>query len=146
MRAVDIGIGHDDDAFIAQLVELELPPEPQPSACIKIASVPDCRAFCRMVALATLRILPRKRKNGLRFAVARLLGRTAGGIAFDQENFGVFGLALRTIGEFAGQAQLARRGFAGEVFRLIECARVPRRGKSADRADLCCPCGLPTSQ
>ena len=118
MRAVDIGVGHDDDALIAQVVAADIlrpcrSPAPAPGR-----RVPGSAAAFRPPALATFRILPRKRQDRLGRAVARLLGAAAGAVAFDQENLGARGRIARAIGQLAGQAQLARRGLARDFFFL----------------------------
>src|SRR5205085_11896207 len=53
-----------------------------------------------------------QRKNSLRGAVARLLGRAAGRVAFDDEQLGALRGGVAAVGELAGQAQLARRALA----------------------------------
>ena len=50
------------------------------------------------------------RQDRLGLAVARLLGRAAGAVAFDDEQFGARGIVIGAVGELAGQAQLARAG------------------------------------
>ncbi len=62
--------------------------------------------------------LAAQRQDRLRGAVARLLGRAAGGIALDDENLGALGGAVGAVGELAGQAQLAHRGLARDVLFL----------------------------
>ncbi len=60
-----------------------------------------------------------QRQDRLRVAVARLLGRAAGAVAFDQENLRAARRIARAIGEFARQAQLARRRFAADFLFLF---------------------------
>src|SRR5438552_3038791 len=55
---------------------------------------------------------PAQRQDGLGLAVAGLLGRAAGRIALDDEQFGAVRAAAGAIGELAGQAQLAGRRLA----------------------------------
>ena len=71
-----------------------------------------------MPALATLRILPRSGRIAWLAPVARLLGGAAGGIALDDEDFRALGGGVGAVGELAGQAQLARRGLAGDLLLL----------------------------
>ena len=63
-------------------------------------------------ALATLRILPRKRQDRLILAVARLFGGAARRIALDEEYLAACGGVAATVGEFARQPQPAGCGFA----------------------------------
>src|SRR6185437_2419084 len=51
-------------------------------------------------------------------SVARLLGRAAGAVAFDEKDLGAFGAVARAVGELAREAQLARRRFARQLFCL----------------------------
>ena len=71
-----------------------------------------------MPADATLRILPRSGRIAWLRAVARLLGRAAGGIALDHEKLGAFGGGVGAVGELARQAELAHRALARDVFFL----------------------------
>src|SRR5438552_10615475 len=59
-----------------------------------------------------------QRQHGLRGAVARLLGRTARGIALDDEDFRALRRAIGAIGELAGKPQLAHRALAGNLLLL----------------------------
>src|SRR5260221_405100 len=66
--------------------------------------------------------LAAQRQDRLVLAVAALLGRAAGGIALDDEDLGLGGVALLAIGELAGQR--------GEVQRALsprQLARLARR-------------------
>ena len=92
-----------------------------------------CASLSR-VAEATLRILPRKRQDGLRRAVARLLGRAAGGIALDDKQFRALRRSVRAVCELARQPQLAHRGLARDVFLGACGAGAPRRARSRSRA------------
>ena len=59
MGAVDVGVGHDDDAVIAQLVGVEiLAPMPVPSAVISVP-ISWLDSILSKRARSTLRILPR---------------------------------------------------------------------------------------
>ena len=65
-----------------------------------------------------MRILPRSGRIAWRRAVARLLGRAAGRVALDDEQFRAGRAGVGAIGELAGQAQLAGRGLAGDLLLL----------------------------
>ncbi len=49
-------------------------------------------------------------EDRLGLAVARLLGRAAGAVALDDEQFGALGVVAAAVGELAGEAELARAG------------------------------------
>src|SRR5580658_7099475 len=51
-------------------------------------------------------------------AVARLLGRPAGGVAFDDEDFRALRGGVGAVGELAGQARLAPGGLARDLLLL----------------------------
>jgi hypothetical protein len=122
MRAVDVGVGHDDDLVVAQLSTLKSSrPMPVPSAVI---SVPICSepSILSKRARSTLRILPRKRQHRLEFAVAALLGAAAGRIALDDEQFGFGGIALLAVGELAGQRGDIERALARVSSRALRAA------------------------
>jgi hypothetical protein len=59
-----------------------------------------------------------ERQDGLRAAVAALLGRTARGVTLDNVQLGLRGVALRAVGEFAGQAAAGEGGFSNGFTRL----------------------------
>ena len=78
--------------------------------------------------------LAAQRQHRLVGAVARLLGRAAGRIAFDDEEFGAGGGVLRAVGELAGQPQLAHRGLARRLPFPGAGAPARRRARSPIRA------------
>ena len=116
MRAVDIGIGHDDDLVIAELLEVEL--------------VADARAERRddglelvvAVDLVGARLfdvqhLAPEGEDGLEARVASLRGRAACGVALDDVNFGQRRVGVVAVAQLirhlAGlEAGLAADGFA----------------------------------
>ena len=106
MRAVHIGVGHDDDALIAQIARGYFAPVPQPSACTRSLSSWFC---CSLPAprAGHVQDLAAQGQDRLGGAVARLLGAAAGAVAFHQEDFGAFRRVTRAVGQLAGQAQLA---------------------------------------
>ena len=89
MGAVDVGVGHDHDLVIAQLLEVEL------LAADAGAERLDQRAdFLRAEHPVEARALDvedlaLQRQDRLVLAVAALLGRAAGAVALDQEQFGL---------------------------------------------------------
>ena len=66
-----------------------------------------------------MRIFALERQDGLEAAVASLLGGAAGALSLDQVHFAAVGLALRAVGQLAGQSAAIERAFAaGEVAGL----------------------------
>ena len=135
MCAVNIGIGHDDDAMVA--------------GCIAVVIFADVRANCRnearngvarkrtvQASAFDVQNLTAQGQNRLVFAVARLLGRTACGIALDDEDFRQRGIFARAVGKLTRHAEriehtLAARHFAGLAGSL---ARLERLSRLADDA------------
>ena len=119
MRAVDVGVGHDDDLVVAQLLDVEV------VAADAGAQRRDQRAHLlagqHLVEARALDIedLAAQRQHRLEFAVAALLGRAAGGIALDDEDLGLGGVALLTICELAGQAGDVERALAPRQFARL---------------------------
>src|SRR5580658_8785490 len=62
--------------------------------------------------------LSAQRQDRLRSAVARLLGRAAGAIALNDEDFRAFGGAVGAVGKLAGQAKFPHRSLARDVLFL----------------------------
>ena len=116
MRAVDIGVGHDHDLVIAQLLEIEFVAQPG-------AHRLDQRAhFLRgndPVEARTLDIedLALERQDRLRLAVAALLGAAPCRVALDQEEFAVRGVAVLAVGQLARQRGDAHRALAAHFTR-----------------------------
>ena len=103
MRAVDIGVGHDDDLVIAQFVGIEIVAA-DPGAERGDQSA-DFLARQHLVEARPLDIedFSAQRKHGLIFPVAALLGGAARRIALDEKQFRLGRIALLAIGEFARQ-------------------------------------------
>src|SRR5580700_11076196 len=133
MGAVDIGVRHDDDLVVAQLVGREF------VGADTGAERGDQRAdLLRRQHLVHARPLDvqdfaAERQYGLEFAVAALFSAAAGGIALDDEQFGFRRIAFLTIGELAGQRCDAERAFAGHFPRLAR--GFTRGGRLDDFAD-----------
>ena len=62
--------------------------------------------------------LAAQRQDRLGAAVAALFGGAAGGVTFDDVELGLRGIALRAVGEFAGQAAAGEGGFADRLAGL----------------------------
>ena len=109
--AVDVGVGHDDHAVVAQILVAVFRAR---AAAERLDQVGDLLVGGELVVAGAgdVEDLAAQRQHRLAGAVARLLGRAAGRIAFDDEDFGAGGGILRAVGELAGQPQLAHRALA----------------------------------
>ena len=103
MRAVDVGIGHDDDAGVAQILIAVMQAG---AAAERLDEIGELLVLRKLVLAGGCDVedFAAQRQDGLRGAVARLLGRTAGGIALDDKNFRALGGAVGAVGKFAGKA------------------------------------------
>ena len=118
--AVDIGVGHDDDLVVAQIVRA---PVLAGAAAEGGDQVGQLLVAGELVGggRGDVEDLAAQRQHRLGLAVARLLGRAAGRIALDDEDLGALARVAGAVGELAGQAQLAGRGLAAD---LLACAFV----------------------
>src|SRR5258708_28476922 len=101
MRAVDVGIGHDDDAGVAQIFFAIMR---SGAAADRLHQIGKLRVGRELVlgGGGNVEDFAAQGENGLGLAVARLLGATAGRVTLDDEQFGAFGSGVGAIGEFAG--------------------------------------------
>ena len=130
VAAVDVGVAHDDQLVVAQLVDVE----------VVLADAGAERGDHRLdlvgrqhlveARLLDVQDLPLERQDGLELPVAPLLGRAAGGIALDQEELGELGVALRAVGELAGEVRGVERALAPR-----QVARLARRLAGVGRLD-----------
>ena len=134
MAAVDIGVGHDDDAVIARLVRLEI--LAADAGAERLDQRADLGRGQHLVEAGALDIedLALERQDRLEAAVAALLGRAAGAVALDDEQFALGRVALLAVGELAGQVGDVERALAaGQVARLAR--RLARRRRLDDLGD-----------
>lgn len=109
MRAVHVGVGHDDNLVVPQLVVIGV-------------LLADARAHRgderldflvgeHLVEAGAFRVqdLASQGQNGLRVRVAPLLGRTACGVTFHDEQFGIRRVLALAVGQLAGQ-RVVRKG------------------------------------
>ena len=77
MRAVDIGVGHDDDLLVAQILFVEMRAG---AAAERLDQIGELRVLRQLVLAGggDVQNFAAQRQHGLRAAVARLLGRAAG--------------------------------------------------------------------
>ena len=118
MGAVHVGVRHDDDLVVAQLLDVELLAD---AGAERGDQGADLLAGEHLVDAGALDVenLAAQRQHRLELAVAALLGGAAGGIALDDEQLGLGGVALLAVGELAGQRGDVERALAaGQLARL----------------------------
>ena len=130
MRAVDVGVGHDDDLVIPQLVELELV---APDTCAQRSN--NIRHLFRGEHLVGARPLDVQdftadRQHRLKLALAALFRRTACRVALDDENFRLRRVAILAFRKPAWQAETIERTLAPR-----QIAGLARRFASERRLD-----------
>ena len=111
MRAVDVGVGHDDDLLVAQVLDREARAGLHPHRQREVGEL-LVRRQLRGGGAEHVEDLAPQRQHGLGLAVARLLGRAAGRVALDEEELGALAGGARAVGELAGQPQLLDRSLA----------------------------------
>ena len=135
MRAVDVGVGHDDDAMVARLVGVEVVADVRADGRDQRA---DGVAGQRAVQARALHVedLAAQGQDGLRLAVAGLLGRAACGIALYDEQFGVLRGLGRAVGQLARQRERVQHALAARHLARLACgfAGLERLGGLADDA------------
>ena len=117
--AVDVGVRHDDDLVVAQLVGVEL--LAADAGAERGDQRADLLAAQHLVEAGALDVedLAAQRQHRLEFAVAALLGGAAGAVTLDDEQFGLRRIALLAVGELAGQRIDVERALAaGQLARL----------------------------
>ena len=105
VASVDIRISHDDDAVIAQFVDVEIvAADAAAQGGDERADLGGCQHFVE-ARLLDVEDFSLQRQDGLSAPVAPLLGRAAGGIALDQEHLRERGILFLAVGELAGQTR-----------------------------------------
>ncbi len=99
--AVDVGVRHDDDAVVAELGDVEV--VAADAGAERGDEGADLLAAEHLVEARALDVedLAAQGQHGLVLAITGLLGRAAGGVTFDNEDFRLGGIALGTVGELA---------------------------------------------
>jgi len=117
MRAVDVGVGHDDDLLVAQVVDPEFRAEPDAE---RLGEVVDLLvgAELRRGGAKDVQDLAAQGQERLGGPLARHLGRAPGRVALDDEKLRPLAGLAGTVDELAGQAQLLRRGLARRLLLL----------------------------
>ena len=119
VRAVHVGVGHDDDAVVAQLGDVEVViARGAPGLADAGAQGGDQgQNFVAGQELFVARFfhvqnLAAQGQNGLELAVAPLLGAAAGRVALDDVNLAHRRVFFLAVGQLAGQAHAVQHAFA----------------------------------
>ena len=138
VRAVDVGVGKDDYAVVAQVGEVKM--------------LADAAAQCRDDGLHLsvlenaiqpgalgVEDLAAKREHSLKPAVTALLGAATRAVALDDEQLGPLGVALRAVGQLARQGQAFQCTLADhQIPRPLGCCPRARRGQTFPHDRLGC--------
>ncbi len=134
MRTVHVGVRHDDDFVVAQLLDVE-----RPLALAGADAGADRRDHRADLAVLKHLVEPRllhvdqlaaNRQNRLELSVAPLLGRAAGGVALHDVQLGVGRVAVGAVGQFARQPAAGHRRFADSVAGLARRLAGSGRGQT----------------
>ena len=126
--AVHIGVGHDDDAAVAQLRQVEAAFILAVAVFARFADAGadggdhrlDLRVFEKLIFARFLHVdeLAANRQDRLVTAVAALFRRASGGIALHDVKLGQFRVAFRAIGQLPRQTAASKRAFANRFARF----------------------------
>ena len=118
MAAVDVGVRHEDDLVVADLVRVEVLADPGAEREDERADLRE-REHLVEARLLDVQDLALEREDRLRPPVAALLGRAAGRVALDDEDLRERRIAFLAVGELAGQAGAVERALPpDELARL----------------------------
>src|SRR5262249_23014636 len=127
VRAVDVGVGHDDDAVVAELLDVEV--LRAHTAAKRRDHRLDLVAAEHLVEARLLDVqdLALERQDRLEATVASLLRRPAGRLSLDDVELALRRIALLAVGELAGKRAAVQRALAAdEIARLARCLARPR--------------------
>ena len=111
MGAVDVGVRHHNHLLIAQILLAIVRAGAGAERLHEIGELLVLRELL-LAGGGDIEDFPAQRQHRLRGSVARLLGRAAGRVAFDDEDFRALRGGVGAVGELAGQPQFAHRGLA----------------------------------
>ncbi len=119
VRAVHVGVGHDDDAVVAQLGDVEVVAAGAPPGLADAGAqgrdqrenfIAGQQLF--VAGLFHVQNLAAQRQDGLKFAVAALFGRAPGGVALDDVDLAHRRVFFLAVGQLAGQAHAVEHALA----------------------------------
>ena len=109
--AVHVSIRHDDDAVIAEFFQVEHLADVSAKRNDEIFHFIVVEDFIKACALH-VQNLPSQGKDGLKVAVASLLGASSGRVSLDDVEFALVRIAVGTIGELARERHALERALA----------------------------------
>ena len=128
MGTVDVSVGHDDDAVVAQLFDVEvLAPDRSAERHDQITDLLGTEHAIETGAL-DVEDLAAERQDGLVVSIAPLGGGATGGVALDEEQFGFGRVLLGAILELAGKEVHVERRFAARQLARLAGSLAGRRG------------------
>ena len=135
--AVRVGVGEDDDLAVAQLRQLEVLAEAAADRGHQIGQLLVLEHLGQRRALG-VQHLAAQRQDRLARAVAALLRRAAGRIAFDDEELAALARGVGAVAQLAGQVEARRRRALARHLGLRGAAGLarPRREDDARRRSL----------
>src|SRR5436853_7822096 len=130
MAAVDIRVGHDDDAVIARLRRLEI--LAADAGAERLDQGADLGRGQHFVEAGALDIedLALQRQDRLKGAVAALLRGAAGAVTLDNEQLALCRIAFLAIGELARKVRYVESALAPRQVARLPC-RLARGGVCA---------------
>src|SRR5262245_29595979 len=117
MGAVDVGVGHHDHLFVAQIL---IPIVRAGPAAERLQQISELLVLRQLILAGGRDVenLAAQRQYRLRSAIARLLRGTAGRIPLDDEDLGALRGGIGAVGELARETQLAHRALARALLLL----------------------------
>src|SRR5438552_4232615 len=125
---VHVCVGHRDDFVISDLLEIELFADARPDGGDER---PDLLVLEHLIesGLFDVQDFPAKGKDRLELAATTLLGRSAGGRPFDDEQLRLRRIALLTIREFSGEVESFEQAFPTRELAGFACGLASLRRK-----------------
>ena len=131
VRAVNVGVGHDDDAVVAQFVDIEVVGAALARVCGDFANAGAKRCDQRdnfsagqqlfVTCFFDVQDLAAQGQNGLEFTVTSLLGGATRGVALDDVNFAKRWIFFLAVGQFTRQAHAIEHTFAARHLAGFAC-------------------------
>src|SRR5262249_30401154 len=112
VRAVHVGVGHQNDFVIAEFAGVEIVLSDAGAARGDDGTDFLVAEHLVVAGLFDVEDFALEGKNGLIFAVSALLGGAASGLALDDEELAAGGITLLAVRELAGEAARIHRGLA----------------------------------
>ncbi len=109
--AVDVGVGHQDDLVVAQLVDVELVLHAGAERIDDRLDLPVLQDLVQP-GLLDVQDLAADRQDRLGARVSSTLGRATGGVALDDEDLALERVVGRAVGQLAGQRSTSEQALA----------------------------------